>query len=225
MAKAARRTARKAKVIARTARKEAKVTTRSRSPIPTRRLFVSTEFQMLVKHKDPIWLPKNAAIVNVPLICYASFSCRACRGSSAPMCFLNRRAESLESAASCYFVQPEAAVPPLGRPYRSKCGCARLVGQQRAVGPQLHPFQMPDFSRWDLQRLLAPHRDLQASVAARLAQRGTGSGVYILPLQHALRQENSPLIAPHPNQSFRNSFSSTLILANGVTRVPDAHSS
>ena len=30
--------------------------------------------------------------------------------------FLNHRAESLESAASCYFVQLEAAVLPLGRP-------------------------------------------------------------------------------------------------------------
>ena len=42
--------------------------------------------------------------------------------------FLNHQPESLESAASSYFVQLEAAVLPLGRPSRSKGGCARLVG-------------------------------------------------------------------------------------------------
>ena len=50
--------------------------------------------------------------------------------------FLNHQAECLEFAASCCCVRLEAAVLPQDGPYQSKGGCVRLVGRQRAVGPQ-----------------------------------------------------------------------------------------
>ena len=117
------------------------------------------------------------------------FSSWACRGSSASP------VESLESATSCYCVQLADAALPLGRTYRSKGGCARLVGRQRAVGPQLQPFAMPNYTRGDRQRLLAPLRDLQASVEVLPAPQRTGPCVSNQPVQHAWGEENLPLFA------------------------------
>ena len=141
------------------------------------------------------------------------------------MFFFGLQGGSFEYVASCCVVRLEVFLRLLGRVCRSKGGFERLVAQQRTIVPPPLPFPMPHCTSTDRQRHLALRHDLWASVDLPLAPQRTRHDVSNLSLLRVLGEGSLPSFAQYTTQPFQNMFWSTLILANGVSRVPDAHSS
>ena len=94
------------------------------------------------------WVTENVAIVNAPLVCYASvflqgmswvISSSMLSWTTELKVFNPLHLVILFSLKSVFFHWVVRTNP--------REGCARLVGQQRAVGLPLLPFPMPDFPR------------------------------------------------------------------------------
>ena len=82
------------------------------------------------------WVTEDVAIIQLPSA-RPPFSCRACRGSSAPMSFLGHGAESFGSGCVVHLASASRAV---SRACRTKGEFPRLVAPQRTLALQPPPF-------------------------------------------------------------------------------------